>query len=300
MNTLSICPQCQHSSNLYYQTIDRNRRISDVVFNYYRCPSCKLIFLSPIPEDLGRYYLSDYYQVPTSLEDLLRRNLGQHERIEFVKQFVESGRLLEIGPSYGLFAYFAKQAGYEVDTIEMSEECCQFLENTIGVRAIQSDAPHETLETLDTYDVIVMWQVIEHLSEPWKTIETAEKHLSDGGILLIATPNPDSFQFRIFKRYWHHTDAPRHLSLISPKLLNKHAQEIGLKPVMFTTRYSENIMFHNKNGWRITLKNVASNRIVRKLLWLIGTVLAKLFSPIDQRQGYGSTYVAIYQKDTNI
>jgi len=68
----AACPACGTDSPLRFVTTDRNRRISDAELRYYRCPSCALLFLAPIPEDLGRYYPPSYYEMPSTIEELVR------------------------------------------------------------------------------------------------------------------------------------------------------------------------------------------------------------------------------------
>jgi 2-polyprenyl-3-methyl-5-hydroxy-6-metoxy-1,4-benzoquinol methylase len=62
------------------------------------------------------------------------------------------------------------------------------------------------------YDVIAIWHGIEHLPDPWAVLRQCAQQLAPHGVLVIATPNPDSIQFGIFRQYWVHLDAPRHVS----------------------------------------------------------------------------------------
>jgi 2-polyprenyl-3-methyl-5-hydroxy-6-metoxy-1,4-benzoquinol methylase len=75
--------------------------------------------------------------------------------------------------------------------------------------------PESIIPTLGNYDIITFWHNIKHLLEPWKVLEEASKKINPGGIILIATPNPSSFAFRLLGRFWPHIDAPRHINLIS-------------------------------------------------------------------------------------
>src|SRR5512143_1623848 len=119
------CPSCGNVSWKYFETKDRNRKISERSFVYHKCTSCRLIFLHPIPDDLSEYYPHVYYPLPESLETLAKNAAGERYKIELVRRFVESGKLLEIGPATGGFAYLAKQAGFDVEAIEMDSRCCR-------------------------------------------------------------------------------------------------------------------------------------------------------------------------------
>jgi hypothetical protein len=95
----AICPKCRGESPLKFRVGDRNRRITNDVFNYYRCPTCAIQFVSPIPDNLGRYYESDYYDIPDSLETLAVRAEPEQFKIDIVRRFASGGHLLEIGPA---------------------------------------------------------------------------------------------------------------------------------------------------------------------------------------------------------
>ena len=50
------CPYCETKAQFFLSTKDFNRKINSKVFNYYKCKKCNLIFLNPVPPDLGKYY----------------------------------------------------------------------------------------------------------------------------------------------------------------------------------------------------------------------------------------------------
>src|SRR4051812_7000026 len=115
-------------SSIAFIAKDYNRGISNESFNYYKCPNCNLLFQSPIPEDLARYYTDIYYRVPNSVEELAARARPEQYKIEMIQNYILKGKLLDIGASVGAFAYLAKQAGYEAEVIEMDKDCCAFIE----------------------------------------------------------------------------------------------------------------------------------------------------------------------------
>jgi hypothetical protein len=83
---IATCPQCKHDTRLYFRTKDFNRKITQDIFQYYRCPSCSLIFLSPIPDNLGKYYPNNYYSVPSSINELAKAAEFERYKIDIVNQ----------------------------------------------------------------------------------------------------------------------------------------------------------------------------------------------------------------------
>lgn len=290
------CSICDSESPLYLCARDYNRKITDEIFHYYRCPKCGLVFIYPIPDDLNKFYPSDYYSVPASIEELSTRAKPEQYKVDLIKKHIKAGRLLEIGPACGNFAYLAKQAGFEVEAIEMDPKCCRFLAEVAGIRAINSNDAAAVLSRMDFYDVIALWHVIEHLPDPWKLLDSAAARLHPGGMLVIAAPNPDSWQFRIHRRFWPHVDAPRHLFLIPSSLLIRKINSLGLSVVMNTTR-DEGSLGWNAFGWDRFFSNFSDNRFIKMGMSVAGKFFGTFAKPFESREGHGCAYTVIFRKD---
>jgi 2-polyprenyl-3-methyl-5-hydroxy-6-metoxy-1,4-benzoquinol methylase len=274
---------------------DLNRRVSKESFEYLRCRQCDSVSLRNVPTDLGRYYPSSYYDVPSSLADLDARTGDDQYKVELIQRWVRSGRLLEIGPAYGIFARVAQRAGFQVDTIEMDERCCTFLREVVKVGSTQSEDVVQSLGGIGEVDVIAMWHVLEHLPNPWEAIAAAAGQLRPGGILVLATPNPRALQFRLFGRFWSHLDAPRHLHLLSLSAVTERGRAVGLEPV-FTTATDYGSLGWNSFGWATTLRNFFRARAVRSAAYLVGRLVNKLVAPLERRDLLGSAYTIVLRR----
>jgi len=257
----ALCPICKIESPHYFSARDFNQKISSDTFHYYRCSSCGLVFLFPVPDNLVAYYIPTYpaYQMPSSQQ--LETNAAQeYYKLESVQKFITKGRLLEIGPSYGAFAFLAKKAGFEVEAIEMDTRCCQYLTEVVGIKAVNANDINTSLQELMPYDVITLWHVLEHLTSPWETLVALSKKVLPGGILVIAAPNPAAFQFKIFGKYWAHVDAPRHLQLIPMQVLVKYMEPLGMYPVTATTTDKASTIFSTFAWWLASLYNLVKDK----------------------------------------
>jgi hypothetical protein len=292
MTTYPECSQCRNQASVLLYARDYNRHISDEVFTYYRCAACGFIFLYPIPSNLNLYYPESYYQFPATLEEYAPQVGYQQYKVDLVRQFKSSGRLLEIGPGPGDFAYLAKKAGFNVDVIEMDERCCRFLRDVIGVTTVNSDDTVSAIQTMGQYDVIALWQVIEHLPNPWTVLDALISHLSSDGVLVIAAPNPQALQFRLFGYWWTHLDAPRHLNFIPIPLLSQRLKNSDCTPLLITTTDTGSLGW-NKFGWQHSLDNLIRHRFSMSLP---GAVFNRLFAPLERKGWHGSTYTAIFQR----
>lgn len=295
------CPNCQGRSTFLFTATDTNRRVSSESFQYYRCAVCGLLFLFPIPENLAQFYNQGYYSAPGSTRQVARHEKHELAKLDLLLKYIERrGKLLEIGPGRGAFAQLAKEAGFTVEAIEMDEESYIFIEKSLGIRTYLTDQPDKILVALGEYDVIVMWQVIEHLRNPWRTLRSAAMHLSEGGLLVIATPNPYSFQLRIFRKWWLHIDAPRHVQLIPSRLLSQIGAELQLTPVTQLPFGTGNAA-HNRVGWQGSLINMlpywlGTLRLMRLFLQAVGALIGNIMKPIEHDGLRGSTYTMIFRK----
>jgi hypothetical protein len=226
------------------------------------------------------------------LNRLVQRKVHQ---IEPIRRFAPGACLLDIGPAYGVFAHLAKQSGFEVETIEIDERCCRYLRDVIGVGATQSDDTATVLPQLPLQQVIALWHIIEHLSDPWLCLQRAAERLGPGGILVIAAPNPQSLQFRIFRSRWYHLDAPRHLQLIPGWLLVRRLAERSLQPVMINSNDKEARAL-NVSGWQRSMMNLAARLPVRLAAWGVGLPVGRLARLIELRDLRGSAYTLYFAR----
>lgn len=290
-----ICSYCNTESGLYFRSRDYNRRITAVVFDHYRCPKCGLIFISPIPQNLGDYYPDQYYHIPETVDFLEANSAPEQYKIEIIQRYVKQGRLLEIGPSMGCFTYLAKRSGFEAEAIEMDAKCSKFLNQVAGIPTVNSSDTCGALKTLKPFDVIAMWHVIEHLPNPWETLETISERINTGGILILAAPNPDAFQFRILGRYWPHVDAPRHLMLIPAQLLIDKMATLGMTVELETTTDAGGRVW-DIFGWEYFFSNFSARPRINRILRRMGRMMARLVDPIERQEGKGSAYTMVFRK----
>jgi 2-polyprenyl-3-methyl-5-hydroxy-6-metoxy-1,4-benzoquinol methylase len=291
-----ICPKCTSLSLKKFKTKDYNRRTSQEQFTYYKCTGCQLLFLFPIPNGLESYYCNDYHHIPSSPQEIHQWAQVEDYKIKILKNFSSQGRLLDIGPSWGGFPYLAKQEGFEVEAIEMNERCAQFLNDTLKIRTFQSSDIAATLAQSKPYDIITLWHVIEHLPDPWIILKSLFSALSPNGILIIAAPNPDALQLRLFRHRWTHIDAPRHLELLPTELLIDYLEPLGYKLLLNTT-VDDGSLGWNRFGWEYSLSNFSTVPLIKKGLGFLGRATCKLVRPLERKGLSGSTYTLVFRKE---
>lgn len=287
---MSRCRFCGGESDHAFDARDRNQRVSDKTFSYHRCRRCGTVFLPEIPSDLGRYYPPTYYPPLPRYAELDRRAQAHKWRIDLVREYVLSGRLVEVGASAGFFAHLAKTAGFEVTAIEMDPRCCSHLREVVGVTVVESDDPVTAFGALNGADAVTLWHVIEHVDQPAALLAAAAHALVPGGLLVVATPHLGSLQFRLLGARWPHIDAPRHLALVPLAALDERTAELGLEREAVTT--ADPAGEYDGFGWQ----GLLPARTPGPLSHVTGLLIGLIAAPIERRDMNGSAYTAVFHK----
>jgi 2-polyprenyl-3-methyl-5-hydroxy-6-metoxy-1,4-benzoquinol methylase len=288
------CPCCGGRSNALYAASDWNQSTSTESFNYRRCDACGLTFLHPLPGDLRRYYINEQYDIPSSTAGFAARAQTQRWKVDLLDSLVQPGRLLEIGPATGEFAFAARAGGYAPRVIEMDPDCCRFMRE-LGVEVVHSDAPADELDDGAPYRAICIWQAIEHIPRFWVLIERACQRLMPGGVLVLSTPNPISVQARLLGRFWPHLDAPRHLYLIPPQWMQSFARQHGMQVALKTTRDVGSLGL-NYYGWLLAVRHALRGGGSARTVDFLTRWLTSLFGPLERREGWGCSYTVALRK----
>ncbi len=213
------CPLCG-------QVQDRFTRYAVVRgWRYVRCPGCGLVFLNPRPtsKELASFYNTSYVYDAERYRKSVDR---QTEWLDVLAQFCHrTGRLLEVGCSYGYFLAAARDRGWEVEGIELSERASRFAREQLGLRVhhgILSDAFSNV-----SYDAIVASHLLEHETEPWQFLSKAWERLATGGILALRVPNLESAVSKLAGPCWQWLSAPEHIYMFSEKSIRALLRATG-------------------------------------------------------------------------
>jgi SAM-dependent methyltransferase len=290
------CPLCGGAATLALTARDRNRELSDELFRYRRCQVCGVYSLINVPADLGRFYPSEYYELPDAARvDALVP--AEMHKLELIRRFADPpGRLVEVGPGSGVFAYAARRADFDVTAIEMDERTCAHLRDTIGIQAVQSARPEASLTELPPSRAIALWHVVEHVPEPWALLDAAAANLEPGGALALATPNPDSLQFRLLRARWAHVDAPRHLFLLPLDAVRARAEAAGLRLAHVTTTDPAGRHW-NRFGWEYALRRRPASGPASRPVAGAALGLTLAMRPLEHTGMRGTAYTAVFVKD---
>jgi SAM-dependent methyltransferase len=134
------------------------------------------------------------------------------------------GRVLDVGCGRGVFLRMLHERGYEVRGTELSAATAANADP--GVRVDVGEL-HPGMYNTESFDLIWMWHVLEHMRRPDLALRAAWEALVPGGALLVALPNFASVEARLGREGWFHLDLPRHIFHFTPETLRRLLDESG-------------------------------------------------------------------------
>ncbi len=205
-------------------------------FTFCRCENCNCLYVNPVPTEelLGTYYdgseSMEYFHREVLLPSLDTRRDIMRERVLRMKPFVnESDKILEIGSSIGIFVEAAQEQGWHPAAVEINTELVNHLKQEFDIPVYQGFfEQHQGLP--QEQNVVVMWEVIEHLLDPERALAKAHSVLAENGRLIFTCPNVAGIEFLAIGPEHELIEAPGHLNYFSidnvEHLLNRAGFEV--------------------------------------------------------------------------
>ena len=214
----------------------------------------------PSPDKLPEYYKSeDYISHTNTKRNLfekvyhLVRDISLKRKLKLINSFSSKEKnLLDIGCGTGDFLQIAKHDGWNVYGIEPNEKA----RNTSNIKTNNSvfEADHLLKLTPESFDVITLWHVLEHLPKLEEHISILKLLLRPNGVLILAVPNYNSYDAKYYKEFWAAYDVPRHLWHFSQTAISKlfsieNMYVENSLPMKFDSYYVSLLSERYKSGW---------------------------------------------------
>ena len=269
-----ICPLCAHGrSEIYMELSDRFDPAGEL-YHIYSCASCGLIFLDPMPpeEEMSGFYSHDQYDPFSEVEGAVSLSQKIYAWVKpwslrwkagvIRKLSPTPGVLMDVGAGTGSFLHTMRRRGWKVMGVEKDERAAEYGVNNLNLDIFNGDLADFSSSGL-IFDVISCWHSLEHIHRIRANLSQMRKYLREGGYLVIALPNPDSYDARFYKRFWVAWDTPRHLWHFKPDPLIKLLKGYSFKlhktiPMPLDPFYncllSEQIVPWGGKWWRMTIR----------------------------------------------
>lgn len=178
-----------------------------------------------------------------------KRALTYRFALSLIAKYAKNGvnSLLEIGTGSGYFlsSFHAKNPKTALTGLEYDERLLGETKNKVPfANCIQGNAEYFDF-SMKNFDVVVSFQVIEHLYNPAAMLTLVRKHLKPGGIFLITSPNLDGFGARIMGNKWH-AYRDDHVSLKGCKVWQELIEQHGFETLYSGSTFFSGVPFMNK------------------------------------------------------
>ncbi|MEW4983209.1 MAG: class I SAM-dependent methyltransferase [Cycloclasticus sp.] len=298
------CPLCESNKINIIELIGRESLINlvkkltdedvsylfDSDLNYCACNRCKLKFFNPLIVGDEKFYNSlqklDWYYVDEKAEYL-----------EASKYITKTDRVLEVGGGKGAFVKFLQTKHYVgLDSSTKAKEMALKDGVTIENELVQDYAT----KNLNKFDVVVSFQVLEHVSNPQSFIQAKVDALKVGGRLIIAVPSEDSFLKYATNNILNMP--PHHVTRWPSETLYYIAEKYNLQ--VLDIHYEKLQRIHKLWFVKLLINNsimdskLLSRSLIRKFTSVLSLILARILVKglKDEMLPNGHTVIAIYQK----
>jgi 2-polyprenyl-3-methyl-5-hydroxy-6-metoxy-1,4-benzoquinol methylase len=196
---------------------------------HVKCKNCHLIYMNPI-EKVSK--TNEYYSraknnhAPTIRESYLKTAKSQ---LRLIQKYSSGTSLLDVGCAQGFFLFNASKAGYITKGIEISQDAAEYArrEFDLDVEA----KPFEELRLPENrFDVVTLWQVLEHVPYPLMILNEVHRILKPGGLLVVSTPNIEGIPAKVLRKRWW--DIKRlHINQFTIKTLSDILRNAGFRNI---------------------------------------------------------------------
>ncbi|MEL1253804.1 class I SAM-dependent methyltransferase [Flavobacterium sp. DGU38] len=236
----------------------KDHSVSKEIFDLYYDEELDMLITSPQPElqNLGKYYESeDYISHTDNKRSLFEKayhfvkNIALKNKLNLINsEQTQKGKLLDIGAGTGDFLLTAKNDGWNVIGVEPSDRA----KNIAKQKGISFVEEINELEN-NSFDVITMWHVLEHVPNLELQIRELKSLLKPTGTLIIAVPNFKSYDAKHYGEFWAAFDVPIHFWHFSKKAIKCLFEKVDMKlekvlPMKFDSFYVSLLSEKYKTG----------------------------------------------------
>jgi len=206
------CPVCKSRKISFY--IKKNG------FNMFKCFNCNLIFSNPYP---SKKQLEYYYK--SSIKKNENRNFRKSfekriniflPRVKIIKEYLNSGKLLDIGSAIGIFVEALKRSNhnFSITCCDIDFDSCNELRKKYSnIKILNKDYT----KINSKFDIITMWDTVEHIQNLNLLFKKIRKLLNKKGFFFFSTPNTKSFEWYVAGKNHGQILPPGHINLLNLK-----------------------------------------------------------------------------------
>ncbi|MEW6009208.1 MAG: class I SAM-dependent methyltransferase [Candidatus Omnitrophota bacterium] len=180
----------------------------------------------------------------------------QRKKLNLLKKYInnKTGEVLDVGTGSGEFLELMKDNGWRVSGVEYAKTTSEYARENLHLNVKTGDLLETNFQSC-YFDLVTLWDSLEHLYSPKETLIEINRILKDDGLLVISTPNIDNLAAMMFKNFWY-TNVPRHLYQFSPKTIKLVLKKANFKAfrIIYTAGFCEPV------GFAVTFKTLVQSK----------------------------------------
>lgn len=197
-----------------------------------RCRGCGLVFYDPQPSraEAAALYSGEYFAREYPAETEATQARVAHRRLARIERETGVGSLLDVGCGAGRFLAAARERGWKAAGLDLSPAAVRAACAASGAAVWEGDLARARPPDLGAVDVVTLWDVLEHLTDPVAALAETPRWLRPGGLLVVQTQNVHSATAAWMGRRWEQF-VEFHLYHFSPRTLSLALQRAGFEAV---------------------------------------------------------------------
>lgn len=250
--------------------------------NIVQCNECSLVFTllednnsvrscNDAYYDLGKWGPS-YFAIQEKLKSRYDNTLAD------IRKYKKTGNILDVGCSLGFFLDAAREHGFDTYGVEPVESAATFARTSLNLN-ISNTTLGQAKYPDRFFDVICLFDVLEHIPAPLEILSEVKKILKDDGLLVIQCPNISSNMAKLTRQYWRWLLAPQHLFHFSLGTLTSLLHKAEINVLKWNTFDDEQEFVNNlaEAFIRLHVKSKILQKIFLKFIPLIRPAITLLF-----------------------
>ena len=257
------CPLCESKTTKKTKTKDFS--FSEEFFEIFECNTCFVGFTLPelSKKELEKYYNKEKYHSYQkdnsgfSLIYKLIQKINNRYKLNILNR-LDIKNLLDYGSGSGEFVRFCNSNGMSAVGFE-------------PINKVKREKVYQNIKNIEDkkYDCVTLWHVLEHTKDPINVLKLVKGMLNEGGWIIVALPNKDSYDNIYYGKNWAGYDVPRHQYHFNPKSFNSLVSSVELK-----TEFIKPLFF---DAFYVS---VLSEKNSKNLFWFIRGLIIGLWSNI--------------------
>ncbi|MBW2982348.1 class I SAM-dependent methyltransferase [Candidatus Woesearchaeota archaeon] len=227
-NNFSIIFEAQPEKEKQFDLSEKYRSSGDesLFEQVVKCNNCGLVYINPRnkPEDILEGYSEGTDAAHVSQSE--GREKTFKKTLKLINKYTKSkNRLVDIGTAGGCFLKVAKDDGWGVHGVEPNKWLCDWGKKNYDIEIKQGDI-FSAEYSAEIFDVVTLWDVIEHTTDPKAVLKECKRILNPGGIIVVNIPDISSWLVRAMGRKWPFWSSV-HLYYFTKKTMIKMLEELG-------------------------------------------------------------------------